>query len=332
MSAVLRDREDEFFHSQMLPPEQRGITFEALYFRQLQMVTNRIYETENVDQIMLEASNDICRLFNADRLTLYAVNEDRSAIVSKVKTGLSTIRDLKLPLNTQSIAGYVAMAGKTVNIVDVYDDAALREIHPGLTFLQEVDKRSGYRTKQMLVAPVIESDTLYGVLQVINNRSDQPFGKLEEDGAQQLCKTLGIAIRQRLQKADGQRHRPTKYDGLVSDGVVSAEELFKCIQKARDEARSVEHLLMADYRIRPAQIGPSLSKFFGVPYEAFNAGRIRSEMLHGLLKREFVQLQGWMPLADHVPGSGSGKGCTGGSAGFPAQPEALLSCHHPDRV
>ena len=95
MSAVSQsNREDEFFHSQMLPPEQRGVTFEALYFRQLQMVTNRIYETENVDQIMLEASDDICRLFNADRLTLYAVNEDRSAIVSKVKTGLSTIRDL----------------------------------------------------------------------------------------------------------------------------------------------------------------------------------------------------------------------------------------------
>ena len=304
MSAVSQsNREDEFFHSQMLPPEQRGVTFEALYFRQLQMVTNRIYETENVDQIMLEASDDICRLFNADRLTLYAVNEDRSAIVSKVKTGLSTIRDLKLPLNTQSIAGYVAMAGKTVNIVDVYDEAALREIHPGLTFLQEVDKRSGYRTKQMLVAPVIESDTLYGVLQVINNRSDQPFGKLEEDGAQQLCKTLGIAIRQRLQKTgDGQRRRPTKYDGLVSDGVVSAEELLKCIQKARHEAQSVEHLLMADYRIRPAQIGPSLSKFFGVPYEAFNAGRIRSEMLHGLLKREFVELHGWMPLEETAEG------------------------------
>lgn len=304
MNAVVeRDHEDEFFDSQMLPPQERGVTFEALYFRQLQLVTNRIHETENIDQIMLEASQDICKLFNADRLTLYAVNEDRTSIVSKVKTGLNTSRDLKLPISAQSIAGYVAMSKQMLNIADVYDDEALKKIHPGLSFLQEVDKRSGYRTKQMLVAPVMDGSTLYGVLQVINNRSDQPFAKLEEDGAQQLCKTLGIAIRQRMQRAeDGQRRRATKYDGLVAEGVLTQAELEQCIQKARDEGQSVEHLLMADYRIRPAQMGASLSKFFGVPYEAFNAGRIRSEMLHGSLKRHFVEQQSWMPLEETPEG------------------------------
>lgn len=304
MTAVLqRDHEDEFFDSQMLPPQERGVTFEALYFRQLQQVTNRIHETENIDQIMLEASQDICKLFNADRLTLYAVNEDRTSIISKVKTGLNTSRDLKLPISAQSVAGYVALSKTMVNIADVYDDEALKKIHPGLSFLQEVDKRSGYRTKQMLVAPVMDGTTLYGVLQVINNRSDQPFARLEEDGAQQLCKTLGIAIRQRMQKVEeGQRRRATKYDGLVADGVLTQDELLQCVQKAREEVQSVEHLLMADYRIRPAQIGASLAKFFGVPYEAFNAGRIRSEMLHGLLKRHFVEQQGWMPLEETSEG------------------------------
>jgi type II secretory ATPase GspE/PulE/Tfp pilus assembly ATPase PilB-like protein len=304
MSAVLqRDPQDEFFDSQMLPPQERGVTFEALYFRQLQLVTNRIHETENIDQIMLEASQDICKLFNADRLTLYAVNEDRSSIVSKVKTGLNTSRDLKLPVSAQSIAGYVAMSRQMVNIPDVYDDEGLKKIHPALSFLQEVDKRSGYRTKQMLVAPVMDGDTLYGVLQVINNRSDQPFGKLEEDGARQLCKTLGIAIRQRMQKAeDGQRRKATKYDGLVTEGVLSQDELQQCIQQAREEGNSVEHMLMAGYHIRPAAIGQSLAKFFGVAYEPFNAGRIRSEMLHGPLKREFIGQQGWIPLEETTEG------------------------------
>ena len=304
MNAVVRrDPEAEFFDSQILPPQERGVTFEALFFRQLQLVTNRIHDTENLDQLILEASQDICRLFNADRITLYAVNEDRSAIVSKVKTGLNASRDLKLPISAQSIAGYVAMARRSVNIVDVYDNDALKKIHPSLSFLQEVDKRSGYRTKQMMVAPVIDGEVLYGVLQIINNRSDQAFGKLEEDGALQLCKTLGIAIRQRLKKIeDGQRRKATKYDGLVAEGVLSFEELSKCIQKAREESQSVEHLLMADYRIRPVQIGPSLAKFFGVPYESFNASRIRSEMLHAPLKREFIEQQGWIPLEETTEG------------------------------
>ncbi len=304
MNAVVRrDPEAEFFDSQILPPQERGVTFEALFFRQLQLVTSRIHDTENLDQLILEASQDICRLFNADRITLYAVNEDRSAIVSKVKTGLNASRDLKLPISAQSIAGYVAMARRSVNIDDVYDNDALKKIHPSLSFLQEVDKRSGYRTKQMMVAPVIDGDVLYGVLQIINNRSDQAFGKLEEDGALQLCKTLGIAIRQRLKKIeDGRRRKATKYDGLVAEGVLSFEDLSKCIQKAREESQSVEHLLMADYRIRPVQIGPSLAKFFGVPYESFNASRIRSEMLHAPLKREFIEQQGWIPLEETTEG------------------------------
>ena len=298
-----RNKEDAFFSTQMLPPQERGVTFEALYFRQLQLVTNRIHETENIDQIMLEVSNDICRLFNADRLTLYAVNDDRTSIVSKVKTGLKSTQDLKLPIGTQSIAGYVAMVKQMVNIADVYDINTLKKIHPALSFLQAVDKRSGYRTKQMLVAPVINSDALYGVLQVINNRSNQPFTKLEEDGAQQLCNTLGIAIRQRMQKlGDSERKKATKYDGLVADGVLSQQELTDCIQKARDQAERVEYLLMADHQIRPAQIGRSVAKFFAVSYEPFNAGRIRSEMLHGLLKREFIEQQRWIPLEETPEG------------------------------
>jgi type II secretory ATPase GspE/PulE/Tfp pilus assembly ATPase PilB-like protein len=166
-----------------------------------------------------------------------------------------------------------------------------------------VDKRSGYRTKQMLVVPILNGDTLHGVLQVINNKSDQPFGELEVEGASQLCKTLATAIRQRMQKADeSQRRRATKYDGLVAEGVMTGDELRQCIQQAREEGKPVEHTLMAHFRIRPSQIGPSLAKFFGVPYEPFNAGRIRSEALQGPLKREFVQEQGWIPLKESPEG------------------------------
>ncbi len=305
MSAVLKQERDSqaFFDSQQLPPDKRGVTFEALFFRQLQVVTTKIHETENIDQIMLESSQDICKLFNADRLTLYAVNDDRTAIVSKVKTGLNAAKDLKLPISAQSIAGYVAFSKQMVNISDVYDDESLKRIHPTLSFLKEVDKRSGYRTKQMLVVPVLDGDVLHGVIQVINNKSDQPFGELEIEGAAQLCKTLATAIRQRMQKEqESQRRRATKYDGLLADGVLTQEELHKCIAKAREEGKPVEHVLMADFQIRPAQIGPSLGKFFGVPYEPFNAGRIRSEQLQGPLKRDFVEEQGWIPLEESPDG------------------------------
>lgn len=306
MSAVLksqRDSEQEFLSSQQLPPDKRGISFEALFFRQLQAVTTRVHATDNIDEIMLEASQDICKLFNADRLTLYAINEDRSAIVSKVKTGLNTSRDLKLPISPQSIAGYVAMSHTLVNIADVYEEEALKRIHPSLTFLQEVDKRSGYRTRQMLVVPILDGDTLHGVLQVINNKSNQPFGELEIEGATQLCKTLATAIHQRMKRAeDGARRKSTKYDGLIADGVLTQDELQTAVQKAREDGKTVEQVLTEDFSIKPAALGSSLSKFFGVPYEGFNTSRIRVESLQGVLKPEFVMEQGWIPLEEGPDG------------------------------
>ncbi|MBE7939436.1 MULTISPECIES: ATPase, T2SS/T4P/T4SS family [Ramlibacter] len=306
MSAIPRSERETtsaFFETQQLPPDKRGVTFEALFYKQLQVVSTRIHETENLDQIMTEVSHDICRLFNADRLTLYAVSEDHSAIVSKVKTGLNTSKDLKLPISPQSLAGYVAWSRDMINVADVYDDEALRRLHPNLSFLKEVDRRSGYRTKQVLVMPILDGSELYGVLQVINNKSDQPFGELEIDGAHQLCKTLATAIRQRQEKVQVEaRRRAGRYDGLVSSNVVTAAELDAAVAKAREEVRPVEHVLMADCRVRPAQIGPSLSRFFGVPYEPFSPTRMRVESLQGALKRDFVQEQGWIPLEETPDG------------------------------
>ncbi|NVO04868.1 MAG: Flp pilus assembly complex ATPase component TadA, partial [Rhodoferax sp.] len=279
------------------------MTFEGLFYRQLHQVTARIHDTENVEQIMLETSQDICKLLNADRLTLYAVNEDHTAIVSMIKTGLNSSRDLKLPISPQSLAGYVAFSKKALNLPDVYDDEALKRIHPALTFLKEVDRRSGYRTRQMLVAPILEGERLHGVLQVINNKSDEPFGALELDGVSEVCKTLATAIRQRAMKAeDGVRRKATKYDGLVADGLMTHEELAQCVQDARNQEVPVEQLLLTHFKVKPAQIGAALAKFFNVPYEPFNPGRIRIEAMHGLLKRDFVEEQGWIPLEESPEG------------------------------
>ncbi|MBT0570415.1 GspE/PulE family protein [Curvibacter sp. CHRR-16] len=252
---------------------------------------------------MLDASADVCKLLNADRLTLYAVSEDGVSIISKIKTGLNTSRELKLPISPQSMAGYVAFSRKLLNVADVYDDEELKRIHPSLSFLKEVDRRSGYRTKQMLVAPIHEGTTLYGVLQVINNKSDEPFGEIEVDGVNRLCKTLATAIRQRQKRVSEETaRRGSKYDTLVGDGLLTHNELELCIQEARDSATTVEQLLLDRFGIKLHAIGISLSRFFQVPYESFSASRIRAEVLHGALKREFVEEQGWIPLEESPDG------------------------------
>jgi len=268
--------------------------------KQLQVVTNKIHATSNVDEIMLEMSAEVCALFNADRLTIYSVGEDKQSIISKVKTGLNSFKDLKLPIAEHSIAGYAAFARKTVNIKDVYDDAELRKLNPNLRFLQEVDKRTGYRTKQMLVAPIMEAggSELIGVIQVINHKTGTAFGEMAEDGIAEISQTLAIALKQRQKPAVAK----TKYDYLISDAVLSAGEFELASRQARKKAVEIEQVLLEEFQVKLPAIGAALSKFFGVPYEAFKPDRVKPMDLLKNLKREYVESTQWVPIDDAKEG------------------------------
>jgi len=271
-----------------------------LFQKRLQAVTNKIHSTTIVDEIMLEVSADICTLFNADRLTIYSVGEDKQTIVSKVKTGLNSFKDLKLPIAEHSIAGYVALVKKMVNVKDVYDDVELKSVNPNLRFLQEVDKRTGYRTKQMMVAPIVDAQNqeLVGVIQLINNKAGLPFGSQTEEGVAELAQTLAIALRQR-QKTQLVK---TKYDFLIADAVLSPGEFELASRQARKKALDIEQVLIEEFQVKIPAIGQALAKFFGVPYEAFKQDRIKPMDLLKNLKREYVEANQWLPIDDTKEG------------------------------
>ena len=271
-----------------------------LFFKNLQAVTNKIHATNNIDEIMLELSQDICNLFNADRLTIYAVSEDKASIVSKLKTGLNSFKDLKLPIADQSVAGHVALSRKIINLIDVYDEAELKSHHPGLRFLQEVDKRTGYRTKQMLVSPIITTSAeLLGVVQIINNKSGMAFSAVMEEGIKGLCETLAIAFSQRNKPAQAAK---SKYDQLVSDAVLSVQELDLAIRSARRKNLDIEEILIGEFQVKAPTIGLALAKFFGVPYEPYKADRIKPMDLLKNLKREYIEQNQWLPVEDSSDG------------------------------
>ena len=195
------------------------------FSKKLQAVTNRIHSTQNVDEIMLDVSRDICQLFEADRMTVYIMSEDGSSIVSKVKTGLNSFKDIKLPISESSLAGYCALNKRHMNIKDVYDDSELKQYSQNLTFLKAVDQRTGYRSKQMLIAPILGGDAgtdLMGVIQLINNLAGQPFSSLHDEGVVELSKTLAIAFRVRQQIPGSVQ---SKFEYLVIDNVIAAGEL-----------------------------------------------------------------------------------------------------------
>jgi type II secretory ATPase GspE/PulE/Tfp pilus assembly ATPase PilB-like protein len=195
----------------------------------------------------------------------------------------------------------VALNRTLINIRDVYDENELRSLSPQLRFLKEVDKRTGYRTKQMLVAPVVEagSNELIGVVQAINTRNGQPFSPLAEEGMVNLCETLAIAFKQRQKPQAMVRG---KYDALVANAVLSAEEMELALRSARRKNVDIESVLVDEFQVKPNAIGQALSAFFGVPYEPFKQDRIKPMDLLRNLKRDFLESSLWVPLEDTKEG------------------------------
>ena len=66
----------------------------------------------------------------------FAVNDDHTAIVSKVKTERNSTRDLKQPVNTHGIVGYVAMVKQMVDIGDFYDFNTPKNIDRSFSFFK----------------------------------------------------------------------------------------------------------------------------------------------------------------------------------------------------
>jgi CRP-like cAMP-binding protein/putative methionine-R-sulfoxide reductase with GAF domain len=120
----------------------------------------------------------------ADRGTVYLADESSHELWSKVAQGQNNMVEIRLPIG-RGLAGYVAKTGETVNIADAYKDPR---------FNPEIDKRSGYKTHNVLCMPMRNKDgKIVGVFQLLN-KQESPFGPEDESFIDGLSVHAAIAL------------------------------------------------------------------------------------------------------------------------------------------
>jgi len=150
----------------------------------------------------------------ADAGSMYVVDGDDPALarrqlhfkLSQNDSVSFDSREFAMPISTRSMAGYVALEQKTLSIEDVYD------MPPGspFGFDRSFDQKVGYRTRSMLVTPLITSKgEVVGVLQLINKKREPkqkllspedfergviPFDERSEQLVTTLAAQAGIAL------------------------------------------------------------------------------------------------------------------------------------------
>ena len=125
-------------------------------------IANRVSDSLSLDVLFPRLMEVVTKTLNADRSSLFLYDPETKELYSRVMQG-NVMGEIRFP-STLGIAGAVFTSGEAEIITaDAYDNTR---------FNQEVDRRTGYRTKNILCAPIRNKNReVIGVTQALNKRS-----------------------------------------------------------------------------------------------------------------------------------------------------------------
>jgi adenylate cyclase len=127
---------------------------------ELLAITEAISTELHLDTLLVRIVAAATQLLDAERSTLFVYDPSTDELWSRVAEGTEQ-RQIRMPANA-GIAGAVFASGEVLNIPDAYADPR---------FNRDVDRGSGFRTRNMLNMPVIDrTGERLGVVQVLNKR------------------------------------------------------------------------------------------------------------------------------------------------------------------
>lgn len=208
---------------------------------------------------ILFSAREICI---ADGGSLYLVEKDDNGVPKNLRFKVSAL-DLKtsefiMPINKQSISGYVAFTGQLLNIPDAYNLPSNVEYK----FNNEYDKLKNYYSKSMLVVPMKNhTGEVIGVIQLINKKRNfnqkltpeqmkgndvTPFDKYSEDLVMSVAGQAAVAIQNNNLIMDIEK----LFEGFVTASVSAIE--------SRDPTTSGHSFRVAEFTVGLANLVDSL--------------------------------------------------------------------------
>lgn len=169
-------------------------------------------------------------MVNAERCALFFVDEENQELYFYVDEQEKTIRFPK----SKGIAGWVATNGETLNITDAYEDER---------FNQDVDKKTGFRTRNILCMPVTNfQENIIAVIQMVNKRDQYgagesvPFTFEDEEHVTDCCLKVKVALELAVSLKSGDNNR--KYDEAEALSVLEVLENVAADMPAQEHRQS----------------------------------------------------------------------------------------------
>jgi serine phosphatase RsbU (regulator of sigma subunit)/CRP-like cAMP-binding protein len=146
-------------------------------------VATALSQTLDLENLINKIIEKVSEILNTERSSLFLLDHETGELWSKVAQG-AEVSEIRFPSST-GLAGYVASTGEVLNIEDAYRDPR---------FNPSIDQITGYRTKSVICAPVINREgKIIGITQAVNKK-EGAFDKEDEDLLLALSSQIAVAI------------------------------------------------------------------------------------------------------------------------------------------
>jgi len=168
----------------------------AQFLRVVEMSHNEAFESM-LEQVLESFTLKIGEILEAERVSLFLVDDARGELVSKVaQSEGGRPLEIRVPLDA-GIAGRVATTGTAMNILDAYAEPL---------FNRAVDQATGFRTRSLLCVPVADRrGRVFAVAQVLNKHGGGPFTHEDEQRFAEFSVHLGVVLESWWQMARAAR-------------------------------------------------------------------------------------------------------------------------------
>ncbi len=187
-------------------------------------------EHVDLDEVLRRVMDAVVAHLDADRGTLYLVDHARHEVISRA-AHLPEISEIRLGWG-EGVAGWVAERGRCVRVPESEADDR---------FAPRIDALTGYHTRSMMAAPVLDGDCVIGVLQVLNKREGHFDAKDErriQALAAEVTKVLAQTSLHSQLRPDAERPLHFHFNHIVGESA-AMQDVFRRTARAAATSATV---------------------------------------------------------------------------------------------
>jgi Nif-specific regulatory protein len=148
-------------------------------------IASRLSIAEDAAPLLEQIAHEATRLLNCDRSSIFLWDKDRNEVEARPALGVKG-SSLRIPAG-EGIVGETLKTGKAICVENAYDDPR---------FNQEVDRKSGYRTRNLICVPLRDAqNNVVGAFEGINQNENRPFSEDDIECLTQLGTQAAVALR-----------------------------------------------------------------------------------------------------------------------------------------